>query len=196
MTTRYEKLEIALRYYLKGARYHTALKAFEFARRWHCGFRKDGVTPEFQHQIEIAQYCITLKGLTNEEEVITVALLHDVMEDYPQVTFDEVKREFGTKIAESCRALNKNEVSENKYFDGIASDPVASIVKGADRIHNVNSMVGVFSKEKQKKYIQEVNIHFLPMLKKARKLFPEQLDAYFNIMHMLRSQVNLLEGQL
>jgi hypothetical protein len=73
---------------------------------------------------------------------------------------------------------------------------VASIVKGADRVHNVNSMVGVFTKEKQARYAGEVEKYFLPMLKQARKNFPEQLDAYFNIMHMLRSQVNLLKGSL
>ena len=68
MTNRYQKLEISLRYYLKGAKYTTALKALDFGSRWHNGFRKDRVTPEFQHQIEIALYCITLKGLLDEEK--------------------------------------------------------------------------------------------------------------------------------
>ena len=193
MTERYQKLEISLRYYLKGAKHFTALKAMDFASKWHRGTRKDGVTPEFQHQIEIALYCITLKSLRDEQAVITAALLHDTLEDYPE-SEASMMEEFDSQTIHNCRLLNKNSKTTENYFKLIAMNPVTSIVKGADRVHNVNSMVGVFSKEKQKKYIAEVKEHFLPMLKTARKNFPDQLDAYFNIMHMLRSQVNLIEG--
>jgi len=195
MTSRYQKLEIALRYYLKGARYHTALEALDFGLSWHKGLRKDGVTPEFQHQIEIALYCNSLKGLMNEESVLTAALLHDTIEDHKNAEFKMMDK-FDESTMSVCRLLDKTGKEYKHYFERIASDPIASIVKGADRVHNVNSMVGVFSKEKQKKYIEEVNVYFLPMLKTARKNFPKQMDAYFNIMHMLRSQVNLLEGNL
>jgi (p)ppGpp synthase/HD superfamily hydrolase len=195
MTSRYQKLEIALRYYLKGARYHTALEALDFALSIHTGTRKDGVTPEVQHQIEIALYCITLKDLIEEERTIVLSLLHDVVEDYPEV-LGKLHAKFGPQITSDCQILNKTGKSYDKYFELIAADSCTSIVKGADRVHNVNSMIGVFSKEKQKKYIEEVNKHFLPMLKTARKAFPAQMDAYMNVMHMLRSQVNLLEGNL
>lgn len=192
--TRYQKLEISLRYYLLGARYFTALKAMDFARKIHNGFRKDGVTPEFQHQIEIALFVTTLKDLVDEEKTIIVALLHDVIEDYIMEAVP-MRKTFGEEIFTICQLLNKNTgIVPSMYFEWIAKDPIASIVKGADRIHNVNSMVGVFTKEKQKKYVQEVKEHFIPMLKEARNLHPEQMRAYFNIMHMLRSQINLFEG--
>jgi len=33
----------------------------EFARSYHAGLRKDGITPEFEHQLSIALYvCIEL----------------------------------------------------------------------------------------------------------------------------------------
>jgi (p)ppGpp synthase/HD superfamily hydrolase len=195
VSERYQKLEIALRYFLKGAGFATALKALDFCLKWHKGLRKDGKTPESQHQIEIALYCITLKGLLNLEMVLVAALLHDVLEDYPEAEDDFIKIFGQGEIYYTCQRLNKNKAAKYvDYFGTIANDPVASIVKGADRVHNVNSMVGVFSKEKQARYAAEVEEHFLPMLKKARKNFPEQLDAYFNIMHMLRSQLNLLRG--
>ena len=163
MTSRYTKLEIALRYYLKGAKYNTALEALDFALWIHQGTRKDGITPEVQHQIEIALYCVTLKGLIDEERTIVLALLHDVLEDYPEV-IEKFHDKFGPRITSDCQVLNKTGKSYDKYFEGIADDPCTSIVKGADRVHNVNSMVGVFTKEKQQKYIAEVNQYFLPML--------------------------------
>ncbi len=192
--TRYQKLEISLRHYLLGARYFTALKAMDFARKVHTGFRKDGVTPEFQHQIEIALFVTTLKDLIDEEKTITISLLHDVVEDYIMEAVP-MRQTFGEEIFRTCKLLNKNtSLVPEIYFEWIGKDPIASIVKGADRIHNVNSMVGVFTKEKQKKYVAEVKEHFIPMLKIARNLHPEQMRAYFNILHMLRSQINLFEG--
>ena len=126
-------------------------------------------------------------------KTITAALLHDVMEDYPE-SEHKFLNIFDVDTWNLCGKLNKNGKDSKHYFDVISKDPIASIVKGADRIHNVNSMVGVFSKDKQTKYIKEVTEHFLPMLKEARKTFPSQMDAYANIMHMLRSQINLLGG--
>lgn len=55
-------------------------------------------------------------------------------------------------------------------------------------------MVGVFKIEKQKAYIQEVFDLFLPMLKKARRLFPHQVNAYENIKHILQSQIELIQA--
>ena len=193
MEDRYQKLFIALRYYLLGAKYMKALKAFDFARRIHVGKRKDGITAEFQHQVEIALYITTLKDVIDEERTMAAALLHDTLEDYDTVNREDIFSITDEKVADACVLLNKNGKKPDNYFGDISNDPIASLVKGADRIHNVNSMKGVFSPEKQQEYIKEVEQWFLPMLKNARNRFPEQTRAYFNIEHMLRSQVSLIK---
>ena len=193
MEDRYQKLFIALRYYLQGAGYIKALKAFDYGRRIHTGTRKDGTTPEYQHQVEIALYITTLRDVMHEEACIAVSLLHDAPEDYDSVTRDDIAKITDQNIADCCMLLNKNGKNIDNYFGDISNNPIASIVKGADRVHNVNSMRGVFSPEKQQKYLQEVEKNFLPMLKNARNKFPEQTRAYFNIEHMLRSMVHMLK---
>lgn len=55
-------------------------------------------------------------------------------------------------------------------------------------------MVGVFKLEKLKEYIREVYELFFPMLKKARRLFPHQVNAYENIKHILESRIQLIEA--
>ncbi len=195
MESRYTKLEISLRYYLLGARYIKALKALDLVLRYHQGFRKDGVTPEAQHPIEIALYVSTLKDLIDEEKTITVALLHDLQEDYP-ASWEDMRKMFDNEILYACELLNKHGKKLDFYIDNMKTNHLASIVKGADRIHNVNSMVGVFTKEKQKIYIEEVKLHFLPMLRHARTNFPGQMQSYFNIMTVLRGQVGLLGEDL
>lgn len=196
MSTDFKKLRIALKYYLIGKDYQKALHAFSFAESHHTGLRKDGITPEFQHQVEIALFVSTLKGVQHEQDAICVALLHDVMEDCG-VEYDTLNGMFGENVAESVWSLTKKTKNlikdKEQYIFDCATDINASIVKGADRINNVNTMVGVFSLEKQQSYIQEVENLILPMIKRAESNFPEQMFAYMNIKHMLKSQVRLLK---
>ena len=192
------KREISLRYFLQGAEYFTALEAMEFAQRYHTGVRKDGVTPEFDHQISIAHFVRTLRHqLVQPELTLCVVMLHDVREDYG-VSDEEIRERFGDPVARAVDAMTKTfrgQVRpEQLVFEQIAADAMASVAKGADRIHNLNSMVGVFSKDKQLSYVAESEEYFLPMLKKARRLHVRQEAAYENIKHMLRSQVALIKA--
>ena len=196
---RFDKLFVAFKYFLMGRKYFLALKALEFARNHHCGLRKDGNTPEFQHQLEIAMYLSTLPNLPQEEVVYTVAILHDVMEDY-EVSPEEMEKRFGKEVMDTVWLLTKkykgNKKDEKQYFKDISENAIAALVKGADRIHNVQSMLNVFSKEKQAKYLEEVEQNFLPMIKQAKYRFPEHSGAFFNIQHMLKSQVDLFRAIL
>ncbi len=189
--TQYEKLKLSLRYYLLGKGWYVAVDALEFGESVHTGLRKDGVTPEFEHQIRIAHYLRSLDCL-HPEETIAAALLHDVREDY-NIPDRELTRRFGSTITTACILLDKNGKEHDAYFSGIADDAIASLAKGGDRIHNLQTMVGVFSREKQLKYVNEVRTQFFPMLKQARRSFPQQERAYENIKHMLESQIELIE---
>ncbi len=191
----YEKLRSALRYWLYGKGYHKAVKAMEYAAKYHKGLRKDGVTPEFYHQLCIAGYVRTLHLIYSEETMAT-AFLHDLIEDY-DISASELERQFGKEIAFPVSLLSKRRdgytIENTPYYLNICNDPIASVVKGADRIHNFQTMIGVFDITKQKEYIEDCKVGLLPMLKKARRKFPEQEPAYENIKHALLSQIDLIE---
>jgi (p)ppGpp synthase/HD superfamily hydrolase len=191
----FEKLQISLRYFLLGKGYHNTVRALEFAGKYHTGFRKDGVTPDMMHQVEIVHYLRTLlPAYIYPQEVLTVGVLHDTKEDHGTlVTLNVLDQNFGQRVAHSCELLDKNGKTKEYYFGMIAEDEIASIVKGGDRIHNLQHMIGVFDKEKQMKYITEVETYFLPMLKTARRKFPQQENAYENIKHVLNSQIELIK---
>lgn len=192
------KAKVAVRYWLQGRNYHKALEAMEYAGSFHVGTRKDGITPEFHHQISIVMYLRTLPPLLYPEESIIVAFLHDVVEDYA-ASMMEIGDRFGERVHRAVSRLSKNENGIKKslpdLFHLVAEDPVASIVKAADRIHNQQTL-GSFSPEKQEKYILETREYILPMVKKARRLFPQQEPAYMNAKHYLFSQIQLLEAAL
>lgn len=194
----YEKSRIALRYWLQGREWHRALEALEFAHDHHEGFRKDGTTPEVIHPISVAQYLRTLVGsLQHPEDTLVVALLHDVREDYG-VSAEEIEQRFGADVAAAVDALTKTfrgaDRDPDDVFTALAADPMASIVKGADRINNQHTLVGVFSPEKIERYIAETEQRILPMLRSARRRFPAQEPAYENAKLVLVSQTRMLEA--
>jgi (p)ppGpp synthase/HD superfamily hydrolase len=192
------KSRIALRYWLLGRGWHLASEALEFAEEYHTGTRKDGVTPEISHQVQVAHYLRTMhEHLLYPEETIATALLHDVREDY-DVSDEEVRERFGGRVADAVDAMTKQfrgTVREPRaVFDQIAHDAIASVAKGSDRIHNQHSAFGVFSAEKVLDYIGETEEYFLPMLRAARTRFSRQEPVYENMKFVLMSQMQLLRA--
>jgi (p)ppGpp synthase/HD superfamily hydrolase len=181
--------------WLLGKEYYKAVEALVFASKHHTGMRKDRVTPEFHHQISISLYLRTLPNLRYPEEVIATAMLHDVIED-ENVSPQELESLFGPMIAEAVLLLSKEVKGIKKsvpdYYDAMRGNPIASIVKGGDRIHNFQTMHSVFTCEKQTRYIEECEEFILPMLREARNRFPDQVLAYENIKHALNGQIELL----
>jgi (p)ppGpp synthase/HD superfamily hydrolase len=191
------KKVISIRYWCLGRGYHTALSALEYASKHHTGLRKDGSTPELDHQLSIAHYVKTLLShLQYPEETLATAFLHDVCEDY-DVGFEEIEVRFGKRIRTAVELLTKKHRGERidtpQYYKELAKDPIASIDKGADRIHNTQTMSGVFDAAKQHAYIQETEEYILPMLKAARRRFTQQEPAYENIKHVLNTQIALIK---
>jgi (p)ppGpp synthase/HD superfamily hydrolase len=184
-----------IRAFLLGKSFYLAVEALGFAESYHTGIRKDGVTPEFHHQISIAHFARTLAKLRHEEAVLCAALLHDVVEDY-DVPIETIRTRFGNQVGDAVMLLTKKYRGAKKdtaqYYIDISNCPIASIVKGCDRIHNFQTMPNVFSGEKQTKYMFECESHILPMLNAARNRFPDQELAYENIKYALKSQIDLI----
>lgn len=196
MGTDFERHKERIRAWLLGKGYYKAVEALEFAAKYHTGLRKDGVTPEFHHQISIAHYLRTLPNVRKQEELLAVACLHDTMEDHG-VTRETIKSKFGELISEATYLLSKEYLGKTKstedYYAAIAECPIASLAKGGDRIHNYQTMHSVFTCKKQLAYIEEGEKYILPMLKEARSNFPDQELAYENIKYTLKGQIELLK---
>ncbi len=200
----FKKRKLVLYQQLQGAGYFDALAAYEFAGRYHVGTRKDGVTPEFQHQIEIGLFAMLLPDLQHREETLCTIALHDTREDFG-VSDGEIRDIFtsptrqeivGTSVDAMTKKYRGVVRPAEEVFGLIAANAVASVAKGCDRQHNFLSMVGVFTPEKQRDYIGEGRTRFLPMLKEAKRRFPHQTRAYELLKFNLVSQMDLIEAAL
>jgi (p)ppGpp synthase/HD superfamily hydrolase len=79
------------------------INAAEFAKELHKHqFRKDGVRPYFVHLEDVAR---RVSQVTNNEDVIIAAFLHDGPEDIPGYTVAMVEERFGTHVADAVCQL-------------------------------------------------------------------------------------------
>lgn len=199
---RHTKQLSVMRGWLEGRGYYKAMDALELVRQMEQGTRKDGITPKFHHQLSVVRLVTTLAPhLIHVEETITAAFLHDVLEDHSDViSYAMLESRFGKIVAEAVWKLSKKVGGMTKtydsYFAEMSTCPIASIVKLADRAHNVQTMIGVFSVEKQKKYVDEVDTYFFPMVKCARRQYPQQYGAYENLKIILRNQTSMIRHML
>ncbi len=121
-------------------------RAAEFAAQWHEGqYRKhpEG-TPYFSH---LAMVALILQKAGYDEYVVSAGFLHDVLED-TKCTEEELRKEFGDRIADLVLAVSENKKEKNwilrkeMYREKIrgASDEAAAL-SAADHLHNINSMI-------------------------------------------------------
>jgi (p)ppGpp synthase/HD superfamily hydrolase len=177
------------------SKYFDVRRAITFAEEVHCNERKDG-NPEFSHQLEMLSLALSMhSSLINPYGVYMAIIVHDTIEDYPEVQGDLY--EMFPEAAKYSRMLAKfiDPVKDTKtyhlYFEQLASCDVCSVVKLIDRVHNLSTAPGVFTNRKLGEYCDEAETYFLTMMKDAKNNF-NQREVYEVLKFMLTTQVRTI----
>lgn len=127
--------------------------------------RKDGTSYIF-HPMHVAEM---VKDAEYDERYQTVAVLHDTLEDTDAAEDDILV--FGEDILHSVKLLTRPDgMDEAVYVANILTDHMASVVKTADKIHNLQDIVvlgGVGSsrtkenRDKADRYIQKAEKYYM-----------------------------------
>ena len=134
-----------------GVREEVYQEALEYARKKHEGQFRIGGAPYIEHPIAVAQI---LKNDGYETDYQIAAVFHDLLEDTDALE-SEILRIGGTDVFRAVKLLTKKKGYQmDQYVSGIKSDPIAYAVKGADRLHNLQSAYCA-SEKFRKKYIRE-----------------------------------------
>lgn len=121
-------------------------KAINFAVCAHANqFRKGTQIPFILHPMEVG---VIVSQMTADEEIISAAFLHDTVEDCPDVTVEDIRREFGERIAAMVDSESEDKSKtwmERKshtisYLKEKASHEVRCIALG-DKLANIRSLV-------------------------------------------------------
>lgn len=131
------------------------------------------------------------------DKVLATVLLHDVCEDCgvspEELPFsDEIKHSVGLLTKPKGYTGTKEE--KDLYYNAIATDRTASIVKALDRCNNVSLMALAFSREKMINYVEETHEYVYPLLEHIKRDDLACNDAVFLIKYQLRSTVETIKA--
>lgn len=146
-------------------------KAFEYAKAAHDGqFRKSG-EPYIFHPLAVAKIAAELNLDT---DAICAALLHDIVEDCPGASLENIQSEFGPDVRLLVDGLTKlvaipfedkeEEHIENlrKMFLAMSRDIRVILIKLCDRLHNMRTLSS-HSEEKQRSIALETMHVYAPL---------------------------------
>lgn len=153
-------------------------KAVHLARKYHEGqFRKSG-DPYIIHPLLVAAITAFIGG---DDEMVTAALLHDVVEDTPCQT-EEIEREFSAPVARLVEGMTKitelrdeelipstsdeklitSALSFRKMLIASIDDVRVLVVKLCDRLHNMLTL-GALPAQKQRRIAEETLVVYVPI---------------------------------
>lgn len=105
--------------------------------------------PYYQH-LKNVQKKIEKKG--GDEEQQTIALLHDLLEDIPSWTEEDIKKYFSNRVLKALKAITKREgESYMQYIDRVSGNKDATQVKLADLEDNIQKTKSAIVDEPEEK---------------------------------------------
>src|SRR5205085_317645 len=179
----YDHMAAALSPHLNGEQLALIRRAYELAEAVHETQMRDEGTPYIRHPLRVALALVDELEVTRPA-LVCAALLHDVIEDSPDyyahgpVTRADVSREFGEEVAELVWLLSKFEdVTLPAYLAAIeeAAATGAPLVKLADRLDNLRSLVRSSKVDKIRRYIRTTEIFYLPMAARTNHYLYDEL---------------------
>lgn len=127
-------------------------QAYRFAAKKHDGVRRKSGEPYICHPVEVAR--ILAENLYSDADMLCAGLLHDTVED-TDATLEDIEELFGPQVAELVDGVTKLtniEVSSlteeqalnmRKMFLAMARDIRVVIIKLADRLHNMRTLMAL-----------------------------------------------------
>ncbi|GAB6045285.1 bifunctional (p)ppGpp synthetase/guanosine-3',5'-bis(diphosphate) 3'-pyrophosphohydrolase [Caminibacter profundus] len=153
-------------------------EALDFAIKAHAGQKRKSGEDYVIHPILVA----TITSFFNDsEDVITAAILHDIVEDTPY-TIDYIKDTFGDEVANLVEGLTKIvEIRDNSLVPSHSNEKLAKsaltfrkmlissindirvlVIKLCDRLHNMLTL-NALSSHKQKRIAEETLVVYSPI---------------------------------
>lgn len=142
-------------------------KAFNLADAHHKGQKRNSGEDYIIHPFNVA---LILAEMNMDTPTIIAGLLHDTIED-TDITYDDVKKEFGTEVANIVDGVTKltklnyknkkEKQAENirKMVLAMAKDIRVIIVKLADRLHNMRTLAYMTPEKKKEKALETIEIY-------------------------------------
>jgi GTP diphosphokinase / guanosine-3',5'-bis(diphosphate) 3'-diphosphatase len=142
--------------------FNVFIESLKFASERHASQRRKGCdqVPYINHLIKVAEILYSIGG-ENDFELLSAAILHDILEDTPTTEF-ELKEKFGERIAGLVAEVSDDmglTYEDRKRFQikkafSISND--AKKIKIADKISNIQDVLSLsltWSNRRKRQYV-------------------------------------------
>ena len=150
--------------------------ALAFASEKHSGQLRIGDDPYITHPVAVAEI-VGHWGYGTDYQI--AALFHDLLED-TDATEGQIEALGGRRVLQTVRLLTKQPgYVMSEYVAAIKADPMAKVIKAADRLHNLRCAV-VASDDFKRRYIRETADWYLdlsPEILPALKALVQTMDT-------------------
>jgi guanosine-3',5'-bis(diphosphate) 3'-pyrophosphohydrolase len=194
----------------------TFFQALEFSHELHAGQVRKSGAPYISHPCAVAE--ILLRELKiNDPALLAAALLHDIVEDIPQITLADIEEKFGATVAglvDGCTKLTRyqmdratlKDLTHSKIFLSASRRLGVLIIKLVDRLHNLRTL-HYLKQSKRQRIAQETVEVYAPIaailniatLKRELyhlalcHLYPRKSKKILNLTRGLRNAPEVLE---
>lgn len=143
--------------------------ALAYAESMHAGQTRIGGDPYITHPVAVSEI-VSQWGFGEEYQI--AALFHDLLED-THADPAEIERIGGADVLEAVRLLTKEEgYVMADYVSGIRANPIARMVKAADRLHNLRCAICA-DEAFRRRYIAETRQWYMDLCPEI----PQALEA-------------------
>lgn len=153
------------------------------------GYKRHDGRHYYYHLVDATQELIN-RGVT-DEITLTACILHDSIEDVPDINYEGVKSLFGQEVADTVLGVTKDpDINYKKgenlqaYLTAMLPHVRMCLVKTADRMHNFSTLKDA-TPEKELRQALETEEYFLPFFKECRKRYPE----YATFFHSAKTNI-------
>ena len=186
---------IYIKGFAQGKELYNTLRAIHLSTILHYGQTRKTGEPYVSHPARVAAELLALH--LNTDEILTTALLHDVLEDCDVSTNDLILQyNISTNIVDNIAILTKTNINTETYYNNIKKEPICCLVKMADRCHNLSTMIDGFTTEKILSYVDETEKYVIPLCKYVKNFYPEYADQAFTMKYHMESICKLAKGIL
>lgn len=131
--------------------------AIAMSARAHCGQKRKDGTPYIYHPMKVAEM---IKDQGYGLKYQAAAVLHDVIED-TDVTEEDLSA-FGADVQSAVVALTRVKgTDEADYVRNVLDNPIAAVVKNADKIQNLEEAMEAKDKKFRRWYAKKAKKYYL-----------------------------------
>ena len=191
-------------------------RALVFAHKLHKGQQRKSGAPYISHPCAVAE--ILARELRFKDPILlAAALLHDVVEDIPEVTLEDIEHQFGGIVAElvdGCTKLTRHhldraalkDLTHSKIFLSASRRLGVLLIKLADRLHNLRTLHHLAKAKRQRIALETIEVYapiaakfnIYPLKRELYHLalsylYPRKSKKILQFIHTLRQSPEYLE---